>query len=182
MQRAGGRHGGVLGFSTAELTVSLVLMGIALAVGVQRVDSTVWKLDAAARDVAQRARMARALAVLKQHNVILTFDAQDRVVILHEDSNNDGQVSSDERLTRYYLEKGISFTLGSAPAYADYGDDPITFYDASVTFLRNGSASEEGAVYIAKQSGYKARAVVIARATGYTQMRRYNGSGWNTDD
>ncbi len=170
------------GFSTIELTVSVALIGITLAVGVQRIDSTVWRLDASARDVSQRLRAARAMAVLKQHDVIVTFDSDGGRLILHIDPNNDGIVDAEERVTSFYLEKGISFSLGTAPAYDDFIEGPIAFEGDKVMFRRNGAASQEGAVYLAGPTGEKVRAVVLSRATGYTETFRYGAEGWRSDD
>ncbi len=170
------------GFTTVELLVGLTLTGITLAIGVQKVDGMAWRLDAAARDVGQRVRTARALAVLKQHDVVVTFDMAESAVVLHEDANNDGIVNGEERVTRYYLEKGIEFTRASAPAYAGFDGGPVTFAGQKVTFMRNGSASEEGAVYVAKVEGERARAIIVSRATGYTDIYRYNGTAWSADE
>ncbi len=170
------------GLSTVELSVTVALLGMALSLGMQRIDSTSWKLDAASRDVAQRARTARALAVLKQHNMVLSIDMGETAVVLHEDENNDGIVNGDERVTRYHLDKGIYFTRGTAPAFEGYTEDAYSFDSGVLTFRRNGSASEEGVLYIARRNGKRARAVVVSRATGYTEIKRNNGAGWQVNE
>lgn len=183
MQKANGRRPGLEGgFSTIELAVSLALIGIMLAVGVQRIDSTAWRLDTAARDVSQRLRAARAMAVLKQHDVIVTFDSDGGRVILHVDPNRDGIVDAEERVTSFHLEEGVSFSLGSAPPYDEFIGGPIAFEGEKVTFRRNGAASQGGAVYLSGPSGQKVRAVVLSRATGYTETFRYGGEGWRSDE
>jgi prepilin-type N-terminal cleavage/methylation domain-containing protein len=166
------------GFTLLEVCVTLALVGFVLAMGVRRVDTAAWKLDAAGHQIVQHVRAARTLAVLRQHDVIVSFDIGNRTIVVHEDEDGDGEIGDDERVRRVGLEGQNEFTLGDASEYAGYTAGPVTFSDASVTFTRNGSASEEGAVYVGRPSLDKARIVVISRATGYAEMLRYNGSRW----
>jgi prepilin-type N-terminal cleavage/methylation domain-containing protein len=166
------------GFTMMEVTLTLALMGIVLAMGVRRVDTSAWKLDAAGQQVVQRVRAARALAVLRQHDVVVNFDIENGAIVVHEDVDGDGEIGDDERVTRRGLEGKNEFTLGGATAFAGFEGGAVTFSDASVTFKRNGSASEEGAVYVSRPGLEKARVIVISRATGYSVMHRYNGSRW----
>ena len=169
------------GFTSIDLAITLGIVGLVLALGVQRVNSSVWQLDSAGQLVVQRVRAARTLAALRQHDVIVTFDIGARTIVTHEDANNDGVVDDAERVTRQGLEGKIQFTRGAAPAFAGFADGAVSFDDNSLTFKRNGSASEEGAVYISRPAMEKARVIVISRATGYAEMHRYNGSNWRSD-
>jgi hypothetical protein len=161
-----------------EIGVTLVLIGLTLAFGVARIDTSAWALDAAATEVRQRVTAARAMAVLKQHDVIVSFDVATRAMAIHEDTDSDGTVDVDERLIRYVLDGRVEFLLGDASPFAGFTSGPITFGGASVTFLRNGSASEEGAVYVGRPDVERVRAIVIRRATGYAEVHRYNGARW----
>jgi Tfp pilus assembly protein FimT len=165
------------GFTAVEISVTLATIGVVVALGVQRVDSSAWRLDAAAQEVVQRVRAARSLAVLRQHNVVVTFDIDSRAMIVHEDANSDGVVDEGERVRRETLDGKAEFMRAAAP-FADFTGGPVTFDDNSVTFMRNGSASQEGAVYVGRPNVAKARVVIISRATGYSEMQRYNGSTW----
>ena len=166
------------GFSMLEVTVTLAVMGIVLAMGLSRVDTSAWRLDTAGQQVVQRVRAARALAVLRQHDVVVSFDVATRAIVVHEDANGDGEIGDDERVTRQGLEGKVRFELGGATPFADYEGGAVTFSDGAVTFKRNGSASQEGAVYVSQPGLEKARVVVICRATGQAEMHRYNGSRW----
>lgn len=161
-----------------DVAITLGLIGLMVAMGVSRVESSAWRLDEAGQEVVQRVRAARALAVLKQNDVLVSFDVDDDAVVVHEDSNGNGSVDSGERVLRYPLSGQMQFSRGSAPAYGGFDAGPVTFTDNKITIERNGSASEEGAVYVSRPGTYKARAVVVNRATGYAQMHRYNGSNW----
>lgn len=165
-----------------EVLTSVALLGVALSLGVSRIDSSVWRVDSAAAEVSTRARSARALAVLRQHNVRVTFDVDEGRIVIHEDANSDGAVGQYERVFGYRLDDQVELSRGLAAPYAGFASGPVTFINNTVTFLRNGSASEEGAVYVASANGLKVRAVVIARPTGYTDVIRFDGSGWIVDE
>lgn len=178
-QRTERESSGEAGFTMVDVVVTLAMFGIILGFGITVVDTSVWKLDASASQVAQRARVARSLAVLRQHDVVVTFDETKRALFVHEDANNNGTQDDGERVVRYALESGIRFTRGSAPAYGGYTSGAITFSGGVVTFRRNGSASEEGAIYIGRGSDDdRPKVVVLHRSTGYTETLKYDGSGW----
>jgi Tfp pilus assembly protein FimT len=166
------------GFTSFELVVTLALIGLVLALGVTRIDSSTWRLDSAGQDVVQHVRAARALAVLRQHDVVVIFDVEASAIVVHEDANRDGAIDAGERVRRQPLEGNVHFTRSAGPHFAGFTAGPVTFRNSSVTFRRNGSASEEGAIYLGRRGIEKARVVVIRRATGYAEMFRYNGSGW----
>lgn len=173
------RRSNELGFTAVDLIMTLALLGIVLSLGLTRMDSSAWRLDTAATQVAQRTRVARSLAVLRQENVIVTFDVAKRVIVLHEDTNGNGSVDAGERVMRYPLDGDVRFTRGAASAYQGFTGGAVTFSNSQVTFRRNGSASEEGAVYVGRGTDDAHPVVVVVnRATGYTETLKHTGSGW----
>ncbi|MGD2151635.1 MAG: GspH/FimT family protein [Gemmatimonadales bacterium] len=168
------------GFTAVELGVTLALIGLVLAFNVARIDSSSWRLDTAIQEVNQRLRAARTLAVLKQHDVVVRFEVATGSIVIHEDANGDGSVDDDERAIRHTLDGNVRFDRGDAPPYAGFTGGAVSFEAGTVTFLRNGSASQEGAVYVGWPGAEKGRVVVLHRATGYTEVHRYDGSKWST--
>lgn len=169
------------GFTTIELSMTLVLTGVVLGLGLQRVDASSWRLDAAGQQVVQRVRAARALAVLKQHDVVLSLDVDGRALQLHEDANGNGVVDDGERVFREGLDGKSEFTNEGIAVFRGFENGPVTFEDNVVTFRRNGSASQEGAIYVSRPGSEKGRVIVVSRATGYAEMHRYNGTSWVSD-
>lgn len=167
------------GFTAVEMLVTLALLGLVLAFGLASMDSSSWRLDAAADQVVQRLRLARSLAVLRQYDVIVTFDQTNPAVIVHEDANGDGAVDEGERVFRYPLEEGTAFTRGAGPAYGGFDVGSISFPDGTVTFHRNGSSSSEGAVYVGRgPDDVRPEAVIVERATGYAKRFKFDGNSW----
>jgi Tfp pilus assembly protein FimT len=174
-QRPAGQDAGM---TAVELVLVLALLGTMLGFAMAKVDVSPWRLNAAATQVNQRLRAARTLAILRQHDVIATFDASHRAIVIHEDANNDGVRDPDERAISHALESGTQFGRGTAPPIAGYSP-PISFSEGRITFRRNGSASEEGAVYVARGPDDEHPLVLLVRrATGYTESLKYDGSTW----
>jgi Tfp pilus assembly protein FimT len=162
-----------------DIVITLVLLGILVTLSLTTVDSSAWNLDAASNQVAQHLRIARQLAVMRQHDVIVEFDIPNATVSVHEDRNSDGARDDGERVRRFALDNGALFTGGSAPAYAGFTDGPVTFGDGRVKFRRNGSASEEGAIYVGRRADDEHPVVIVlGRATGFTQTFKHTSSGW----
>ena len=169
----------VSGFTLVELVTTLVLLGVILGFGFSLADRTVWRLDASVSQVVQRARVARALAVLRHHDVILRIDQTKPAVVVHEDLNNDGTRDEGERVIRYPLEAGISYTRGAATPYAGFSGGAVSFTGSQVVFQPNGSCSEEGAVYVGRGvDDPHPRVVVFTRATGYTRVFQFTSGSW----
>jgi len=168
------------GFTAVELGVTLALIGLLLAFAVVRIDSSSWRLDAATEEVNQRLRAARTLAVLRQHDVVVRFEVATRSIVIHEDANGDGSVDDEERAIRHTLDGNVRFDRGNAPPYAGFSGGAVSFEAGAVTFLRNGSASQEGAVYVGWPGAEVGRVVVLHRATGFTEVHRYDGRKWST--
>lgn len=167
------------GMTAIELILVLVVLGVTLGLAIATLDATPWTRRAAAAEVNQRLRAARTLAVLRQHDVIVEFDAAGHRFLVHEDADGDGARDDGERVLRYALEDGGRFDRGSAPPHAGFTDGPIAFTGGRVVFRRNGSASEEGAVYVAHGVGDdRPFIVVVTRATGSTRTLRYDGTSW----
>lgn len=146
-------------------------------------------MDGAARGSMAALVSAQRLAVKRQHDVIVTFDTANVRLRIHEDRNNDGQVTEGEPVRVIALDEGVLFGLGQAPAMAtDAG--VVTFTETqdqlpALRFIRNGSTSEEGAFYLTSRRSDRAaefardtRAVRVDRSTGRVSWYLYDPPGW----
>ena len=165
------------GFSLVELLMAILVGGILTGIAVPRIDAARFQVDATAQEVASVVAGARAKALLKQHDVVLTFDvAGDRLYVL-EDLDNSGAAGTGEERRMVQLSGGVKFDRGGATPIRGV-TDVISFTKVSeslpsLTFHRNGAASEEGIVYLASGRGAGAttfpgdtRAMTVERATG----------------
>jgi hypothetical protein len=130
-------------------------------------------------------------AIAKQHNVIVVFDTAGNRVRVVWDANNNGTFDADEHSRVVFLGDRVRFGLGTAPAMA-MGAQAVNFTETetssglpSVTFYRNGSASEASGAYITSMRSIgdpkyvnDNRAMRVERATGRAEWWHYDGSTW----
>ena len=176
------------GFTLAELITTLTLVGVMTSVAAPRINITKFRLNSALNEVASVVIAAKSKAILKQHNVILVFDQAKSEVRILMDENNNAAADDGEEFRTVQLSNGILFGRGGVPALPG-GPAAITFarrFGAlpSLTFRRNGSASEEGVIYLtsarAETGGFleDARAVAVDRSTGQVRCMSYAWLEW----
>ncbi|MDB4949807.1 MAG: hypothetical protein JWM27_2456 [Gemmatimonadetes bacterium] len=180
------------GYTFMEMITVLVLLGILATLALPRLDVTGYRSDAALHSVGTLLLSAQRAAVMKQHAVVVAFDVTGRRIRVHDDLNDNGAIDAGEGIRWEPLDDGMVFGQGSAPAAA-VGAGPVTFTKRqtswpAVTFLRNGSAGEEGGVYLTSRRAVTAggrprdaRLVTVARATGRPSWLSYASGSWKTE-
>jgi prepilin-type N-terminal cleavage/methylation domain-containing protein len=176
------------GFTLVELLIALTLMSILAAVAIPNMSIGRHQAEAAMQTLGSDLLAAQRMAITRQHDIIVEFDVDQRTVHVVEDANNDGSRDADEHVSSHPLGDGVAFGHGGAPA-DPIGSGPITFTqrtdgNPSVTFHRDGSASEAGGVYVQSARDEAAgrpdgaRLLVVDRATGRPSWFRYSGGAW----
>ncbi len=186
--RAGGRPEARAGFTLTEMLVVLTIVSIVAYVAVPRIEIVRFKMDGATRGAMAALVSSQRLAVKRQHDVAIMFDTEHRRLLIHEDRDNSGTVDAGEHVRSVAFDDGVVFGRGGAPALDGRGG-PITFTEVhdglpAVRIIRNGSASEEGIVYLtstraSRGSGYAedSRSIRIDRPTGRVTWFAYRGTG-----
>lgn len=164
------------GFTLIEVVLVLALAGIMLSIVMPQVDVIGLRATSSERQVGLAVMTAQYRAVLRQHDVRVSFDTIAGHLTVHEDVDNDGASDAGEPLQIVALEEGIRFTRAGL-LVGGAGEAAVSFRpDAAgvptVTFHRHGAASEAGGVYVgvdglpsARRAGY-ARMLLLERATG----------------
>lgn len=175
------------GFTLVEVLLVLGIVGIVMTIAAPALSPDRWRSDGAVQSVAIAMNAAQRTAVLRQHDVVMTFDLDADVIQVHHDADNDGVVDTGEDTRLVDMPETIGFANSGAPDLSQ-GAGPITWAsgsgDPTLTFYRNGSASSEGAVYLSPVRGRKAstatsaRAVSIERATGVVRCWTYRNGSW----
>lgn len=171
------------GFTLIELIIVATMIGVVAAIAVPKIVPHRTAPEQGAQVLTTTLMMAQRMAVTEQRNVIVRFDMPAAEVVVHLDSNQNEEVDPDERVSRIPLGEGVQ--IGSAAPARDGETATVTFTDRiadmpAVTFRRNGSASEAGAVYLTWRRAEPAdsRMVVLTRSTGRAEVYRYTGTGW----
>lgn len=175
------------GFTLVEILLVLGIVGVIMTFAAPALSPDRWRSDGAVQSVAIAMNAAQRTAVLRQHDVVMTFDVDGDVIQVHHDEDNDGVVDSGEDTRVIDMPETIGFANSGADKLPQ-GDAPISWAsgtgDPALTFYRNGSASSEGAVYLSPVRGRKAsistsaRAVTVERATGVVRCWSYGTGLW----
>ncbi|HEY5940295.1 MAG TPA: GspH/FimT family protein [Gemmatimonadales bacterium] len=176
------------GFSMIELLTVIVVMGLIAAVAVPRSGISTYQANAGAQVVSTTLSYAQRQAISRQADTRVAFDLPNNRMRIHEDRNNDNVIDAGERVTFSNLPEGITFGRGSAAA-RPMGGAVVTFTRAQgilpvLIFRRDGTASEDGGVYLTTIAGLSidrtadVRAVEIARATGRPTWFSFGTGVW----
>lgn len=177
------------GFTLIEIVIVLTIIGLLAAIAIPQIDLGKYQANSAMQGVGSTLLAAQRLAVTKQHDVVVTFDAATNGMRIHEDADNDGTVDATERDLRYPMGDKVVFGRGGAPQHP-IGAGPITFTKVvrglpAVIFHRNGSASESGGFYLTTRRAINAggiptdgRVLEIERSTGRASWYRFDGTAW----
>jgi Tfp pilus assembly protein FimT len=169
------------------LTV-IVIIGIMTSIAIPRSRLTTYRASSGAQVVATTLVYAQRQAISRQADTRVAFDVANNELRIHEDADNDNVIDANERVTMAALPEGITFGRGSAPA-RPMGGAAVNFTRTQgmlpiVTFHRDGSASENGGVYVTTIDGLSVgrtedvRAVEVSRATGRAAWFSYATGAW----
>lgn len=172
------------GATLLELLAAATVFGLFLTMTAPRVLPTTSAVDGGAQVVLNGLLRAQRLAVTEQRNVIVTFDLAERRLVIHLDANHDGEQGPDEPVSSLELSEGVEFGAGLARP-RPHDAPPVSFGRDSqdpprVTFRRNGSVAEAGAVYlwVPGSGADEVRLVTVSRASGRGITHAFDGGEW----
>ena len=172
-----------------ELLTVLVLIGVTGSLVAPRISLHQHAVNAAAHSTGSTLLRAQRRAVQQQHDVVVAFDLSSNRLRIHDDRDGDRELGAGEAVSYEQLDEAAPFGRGGAPGLnSNSGEVTFSLLQdemPAVVFSRNGSASEEGAIYLTSQraaqgAGYESdtRVALIRRSPGRTEWYRYEGSGW----
>ena len=176
-----------VGFTLLEVLTVMAVSSILMLIMIPRVNVARFQLDAAMREVGSAVATARGRAILRQHDFVLMFD-EDEFVML-DDLNNNRKADPGEERRTVQLSERVKFDRGGATPMLGLTEG-ISFTKTvdqlpALTFHRNGSASEEGVIYLTSiraagggNNPQDTRALLIERATGRVRCFTYRTLAW----
>lgn len=173
-------------FTVIELLVVLSIIGIIASMAIPRIDASRYRVDAAARGIRGTLQQAQRLAIVRQHDVIVSFDATTMRLRTLEDRNNDAIVDADERSRWIPMQEGARFL---APPTGLKAGTPAALIGSnyreidgmpSIVFHSDGAASTEAEVYVTSATGAPQhfRAITLVQSTGRTEWFRFSNGSW----
>jgi prepilin-type N-terminal cleavage/methylation domain-containing protein len=174
------------GFSMGELLIVIVMIGIVSAMALPRLDFARYQTDAGARVVRGALQQAQRAAIVKQHDVVVSFDAGGRRLRTFDDPNNNQRLDDGEHVTWRPLEDGVLLLVPSrginGMVSKAVNGPGVRVVDGmpSVVFRSNGAASTDLEIYLAggRKTDKEFRAVTLVQATGRTQWYRRSSGNW----
>ena len=176
------------GFSLVEALTVIVIIGLMTGIAIPRSRLTTYRASSGAQVVATTLIYAQRQAISRQADTRVAFDVANNELRIHEDADNDNVIDANERVTMTALPDGVTFGRGAAPA-RPMGGAVVNFTRTQgilpiVIFHRDGSASENGGVYVTTIDGLSVgrtadvRAVEVSRATGRAAWFSYATGAW----
>lgn len=172
-------------FTLAEMMIVLIVLGVLTSMVARGISASGYRGDAAARTIRSAMQQAQRIAILRQYDVVISFDSVRGRFRVHEDANNDHVVDPTELVSWHSLENGLRF---GQPANG-IDNKPTTGFAApatviesmpSVAFHRDGSTSDAMVIYVKDGSSGSTtmRAIAVTRSTGRIQWYKGNGTAW----
>ncbi|HTS89161.1 MAG TPA: prepilin-type N-terminal cleavage/methylation domain-containing protein [Gemmatimonadales bacterium] len=181
------------GFTLVEMIIVVVIIGLLATIVMPQINLARIQTKATVQSLGTTLLAVQRQAIARQHNMLVLIDAAGKDLRVVDDSNNDEQVSANERVQFIPLGQNVVFGRPAAVPAQGFGGNAINFTNTETTtglpaivLYRNGSAKEYGGWYI---STVKAMAGVpghanetwsmdMERATGRAEWMRWNGSTW----
>ena len=183
-----GRKADRRGFSLVEALTVIVIIGLMAGMAVPKTGMATYKANSGAQVVASALTYAQRQAISRQADTRVGFDVANNEMRIHEDADNDNVIDLEERVTVTALPEGVTFGIGAAAA-RPMGGAVVNFTRTQgmvpiVIFRRDGSASENGGVYVTTTAGLSVgrtadvRAVEVSRATGRASWFSFATGAW----
>jgi prepilin-type N-terminal cleavage/methylation domain-containing protein len=174
------------GFTLIEMLIVVSIAGILVTLALPLIRSAQFDADAGMRTVQIALQQAQRTAIVRQTDVMVSFDTTGRRIRVVYDANDNHQVDAGEPVRWTPLDDGTRLIVPPVgvqlTATASVVGNSIANRDnyPTVYYHRDGAVSSELEIYVSSHRMDKSdmRALHVRQATGRVQSYRYNGSTW----
>ena len=180
------------GFTMTELVIVAAVLGLMAAVAIPNIISWIptMRANSSIRNLASEMQLARMQAVSERNNYVITFDTTNHEYTIHDDNDSDGNLdetgaaatNGDETSKGpISLSTDIQFgyVAGQVGTAGTTITSAVTFSGTSETFEPDGTATNNGSVYLIPTQDIsisrkdRQRAITVIQ-TGRVKVWRYN--------
>lgn len=160
-------------------------MGIVGSIGLRAISASGYRADGVARVLSTAMQQAQRVAILRQYDVVVSFDSSRGRIRVFEDTNNDRALGPGELVSWRSLDAATTFVAPGAgvdgamvPTFA-VSTTTVDGYP-SVTFHRDGTASQAATIYLGDHGSRATtlRAIAVTRSTGRVRWFKGDGTRW----
>jgi len=174
------------GYTLLEVMIVLTVMAILSAMAVPRLSLGQFYVNAGMRTVQAALQQAQRLAVMRQTDVMVSFDTAGQRVRVVLDGNDNHVVDAGESVRWHALEDGTHFAVPPSgvvcTASAPVCGSAIASRDGypTIYFHRDGAVSSDAEIYIRSYtpSVNDFRALLVTQATGRVDLYSYASGAW----
>lgn len=174
------------GYTLLELLVVVTIIGIMGAVALPRIHYAAYQADAGLATVQGALQLAQRSAIVRQTEVMVSFDTAGRRVRIVYDANSNHLLDAGEYVRWTPLEDGVRF--GTPPSGVQMAGGASVVGSAlvgrdnypTVFYHRDGALSSELELYLRSSRADVGdfRALHVRQATGRVQIYKYTGTQW----
>jgi prepilin-type N-terminal cleavage/methylation domain-containing protein len=186
------------GVTLIELILVVVIAGIAAAMAIPHVNYIGFRMNQNAEAIRVGLQRAQALAISKQHNVIVSVYPNRNQLWIIEDNNDNMTWTAGERRTVISMQGGGQLWTTPTSALTTTGcsgngtSGPMTgskltstipgttSSGPAIAFRADGAASSDAQIYLTSARKYAAdaRAVCVLQSTGHVDWYKFVGGAW----
>jgi prepilin-type N-terminal cleavage/methylation domain-containing protein len=174
------------GFTLIETLIVVTILGILAAFALPRLRSGQYDADSAMSTIQGALQQAQRFAIVRQTDVMVSFDTAGARVRTVYDVNNNHQYDAGEEIHWKPLDQGNRFVTPPSgvqmTASASVVGSNLATRDnfPTIYYHRDGAVSSEIELYVSSYRKDKSdiRGLHVRQATGRVQLYRYDGSTW----